>query len=164
VTASTIILRAPQTTTTHPPTDRRALPGEQLLNTTFVFIPKCRRKTLYLQLRRYRGEVFRKLAEQTEGRIEEGHLMSDHVHIMISIPPKYAGFAGHWVHQGQERDPPGAGVWGKPAELRWSEFSGARVFRIDGRTGRRGDTELHSQSRAQDRAREGLCRIHERAC
>ena len=55
-----------------------------------VFIPKCRRKTLYVQLRRHLGEVFRKLAEQKECRIEEGHLMSDHVHMMISIPPKYA--------------------------------------------------------------------------
>ena len=55
-----------------------------------VFIPKCRRKTLYGQLRQYLGEVFRKLAEQKESRIEEGHLMPDHVHMMISIPPKYA--------------------------------------------------------------------------
>ena len=55
-----------------------------------VFIPKCRRKTLYAQLRRHLGELFRKLAEQKECRIEEGHLMPDHVHMMISIPPKYA--------------------------------------------------------------------------
>ena len=55
-----------------------------------VFIPKCRRKTLYAQLRRYLGEVFRRMAEQKESRIEEGHLMPDHVHMMISIPPKYA--------------------------------------------------------------------------
>src|SRR5712691_7724085 len=55
-----------------------------------VFIPKCRRKTLYGELRRHLGEVFRKLAAQKECRIEEGHLMSDHVHMMISIPPKYA--------------------------------------------------------------------------
>ena len=55
-----------------------------------VFIPKCRRKTLYGQLRRYLGEVFRRLAEQKESRIEEGHLMPDHVHMMIAIPPKYA--------------------------------------------------------------------------
>jgi putative transposase len=45
---------------------------------------------LYVQLRQYLGEVFCKLAEQKESRIEEGHLMSDHVHMMISIPPKYA--------------------------------------------------------------------------
>ena len=55
-----------------------------------VFIPKCRRKTLYVQLRKYLGEVFKRLAEQKESRIEEGHMMLDHVHMMISIPPKYA--------------------------------------------------------------------------
>lgn len=55
-----------------------------------VFIPKCRRKTMYAELRRHLGEVFRRLAEQKESRIVEGHLMKDHVHMMISIPPKYA--------------------------------------------------------------------------
>jgi putative transposase len=55
-----------------------------------VFIPKYRRKTLYAELRRHLGEVFRKLAEQKESRIEEGHLLLDHVHMLISIPPKYA--------------------------------------------------------------------------
>ncbi len=55
-----------------------------------VFIPKCRRKTLYEQLRRHLGEVFRTLAEQRQCRILEGHLMPDHVHMLISIPPKYA--------------------------------------------------------------------------
>ncbi len=55
-----------------------------------VFIPKGRRKTLYAGLREHLGEVFRQLASQKESRIEEGHLMPDHVHMMISIPPKYA--------------------------------------------------------------------------
>jgi putative transposase len=55
-----------------------------------VFIPKGRRKALYGQLRVHLGEVFRTLARQKECRIEEGHLMPDHVHMMISIPPKYA--------------------------------------------------------------------------
>ena len=55
-----------------------------------VFIPKGRRKVLYKSLRQHLGEVFRKLAEQKESRIEEGHLQTDHVHMMISIPPKYA--------------------------------------------------------------------------
>jgi putative transposase len=35
------------------------------------------------------GPVFRTLATQKESKIEEGHLMSDHVHMLISIPPKY---------------------------------------------------------------------------
>ena len=55
-----------------------------------VFIPKGRRRTLYEELRKHLGDVFRRLAEQKESRIEEGHLMSDHVHMMIRIPPKYA--------------------------------------------------------------------------
>ncbi len=55
-----------------------------------IFIPKYRRKALYRELRRYLGEVFRRLAEQKESRIEEGHLLPDHVHMMIAIPPKYA--------------------------------------------------------------------------
>lgn len=55
-----------------------------------VFIPKYRRKRLYGGLRRHLGEVFRRLARQKESEIEEGHLMPDHVHMLISIPPKYA--------------------------------------------------------------------------
>ncbi len=55
-----------------------------------VFIPKCRRKVLYGQLRDKLGEVFRELARQKECRIEEGHLMPDHVHMLISVPPKYS--------------------------------------------------------------------------
>lgn len=55
-----------------------------------VFIPKGRRKQLFGQIRSELGEVFRRLAQQRESEIEEGHLMPDHVHMMISIPPKYA--------------------------------------------------------------------------
>lgn len=55
-----------------------------------IFIPRCRRKTLYTQLRPHLGEVFRRLAAQKQRRIEESHLMPDHVHMLIAIPPKYA--------------------------------------------------------------------------
>jgi putative transposase len=55
-----------------------------------VFIPKYRRKALYSELRRHLGEVLRALAAQRECRIEEGHLMPDHVHMLLSIPPKYS--------------------------------------------------------------------------
>ena len=55
-----------------------------------VFIPKYRKKRIFGALRRDLGDVFRKLAEQKESRIEEGHLMPDRVHMLISIPPKYA--------------------------------------------------------------------------
>jgi len=55
-----------------------------------VFIPKYRKKRIFGGLRKHLGQVLRKLAEQRESRIEEGHLMPDHVHMMISIPPKYS--------------------------------------------------------------------------
>jgi putative transposase len=55
-----------------------------------LFIPKCRQKVLYGELRKHLWEVFRRLTEQKECKIEEGHLLPDHVHMMISNPPKYA--------------------------------------------------------------------------
>lgn len=55
-----------------------------------VFITKCRKKTLDGQIRRELGPVFRELARQKECEIIEGHLMPDHVHMLISIPPKYS--------------------------------------------------------------------------
>src|SRR5450756_623753 len=55
-----------------------------------VFIPKNRRNVLYGQLRVHLGDVFRTLAQHKESQIDEGHMMADHVHMMISIPPKYA--------------------------------------------------------------------------
>ena len=55
-----------------------------------VFIPKYRKKALFGHIRRELTDVFHRLARQRESLIEEGHLMPDHVHMMISIPPKYA--------------------------------------------------------------------------
>jgi putative transposase len=70
--------------------------GERITHTTWdckyhlVWIPKYRRKLLYGDLRRYLGEVFRELSIQKESRVVEGHLMADHVQMVVSIPPKYA--------------------------------------------------------------------------
>ena len=55
-----------------------------------VFIPKCRRKAMYKMLRRDLGEVFRGLAQRKECHVEEGTLKSDHVHMLLSVPPKYS--------------------------------------------------------------------------
>jgi putative transposase len=69
---------------------------ESLKHTTWeckyhvVFIPKCRRKVLYQGIRQELGVVFRSLAEQWECKVEEGHLMFDHVHMLLSVPPKYS--------------------------------------------------------------------------
>lgn len=55
-----------------------------------VWIPKYRRKALYEQLRKHLGEVLHELARQKESQILEGHLMPDHVHMLMAIPPKYS--------------------------------------------------------------------------
>lgn len=55
-----------------------------------IFIPKYRRKKLYGVVKRQLGEVFHRLAKQKECWIEEGHIMPDHVHILINVPPKVA--------------------------------------------------------------------------
>ncbi len=68
----------------------------KLRHTTFeckyhiVFVSKYRKKSIYLELRNYLGEIFRELAEQKQCQILEGHLMVDHVHMLVSIPPKYS--------------------------------------------------------------------------
>jgi putative transposase len=55
-----------------------------------VFASKCRTKRLYGDLRMELRDLFTRLALQKGCRIEEGHLMPDHVHMLISIPPKYS--------------------------------------------------------------------------
>ena len=71
-------------------------PAESLKHTKWeckyhvVWIPKYRKKILYQGLRRYLGDLLKDLAAQKECKILEGHLVSDHVHILISIPPKYS--------------------------------------------------------------------------
>ena len=65
-------------------------PKKHLATAIVVFTPKYRKKLLFGKIKRHLGQVFHDLARRTECRIEEGHLMPDHVHMLISIPPKYA--------------------------------------------------------------------------
>jgi putative transposase len=55
-----------------------------------VFIPKYRRKVMYGSIRQELGSIIRDLAQHKESEVEEGHLMADHVHMMLTIPPKYS--------------------------------------------------------------------------
>lgn len=55
-----------------------------------VFVPKNRRKVLYGKVRKYLGPVFHELAAQRGSKIIEGHMVQDHVHMLIKIPPKYS--------------------------------------------------------------------------
>ena len=76
---------------------RAVSPDYELLLTTsmshthhVVFVPKRRRKVIFGQIRRQLGSVFHALAKQKECQIVEGHLMPDHVHMCIAIPPKHS--------------------------------------------------------------------------
>ena len=126
---------------------------ENLSHTTWtckyhvVFIPKCRRKTLYLELRRHLGEVFHKLALQRESKVEEGHLMPDHVHMLLSIPPKYAVSQVVGYIKGKSAIHL-ARVYGERKRNFVGQHFWARgVLREHGQLGRRDHPSLHPQSR-----------------
>jgi len=90
-----------------------------------VFIPKCRKKVLYGPLRTKLGTVFHELASQKECSIVEGHLMVDHVHMLIAIPPKYSvasivgyikGKSAIWIARnwfGRQRNFDGEHFWAR---------------------------------------------------
>ena len=111
--------------------------------------PSCGRSQtlLYQELRRHLGEVFRRLALQKESKVEEGHLMPDHVHMLLSIPPKYAvsqvvGFikGKSAIHM--------ARVYGeRKRNFVGQHFLGPGILRQHGRSRRRGHPRLHPQSR-----------------
>ena len=53
-----------------------------------MFIPKYRRKRIYIQIREDLAELFHKLARHKESQIEEWHICIDYIHMLISVPPK----------------------------------------------------------------------------
>jgi len=55
-----------------------------------VFMPKYRRKIIYNQIRKDIGEIMHELCKYKGVEIIEGHMMPDHVHMLLSIPPKYS--------------------------------------------------------------------------
>ena len=55
-----------------------------------VIIPKYRRKVLYGQVRRRVGEILRELCQQRGIKLLEGKAMPDHVHMLLSVPPKFS--------------------------------------------------------------------------
>ena len=90
-----------------------------------VFIPKFRKKAIYGQLRRELGGVLRDLAQQKESKVEEGHLMLDHCHMLLSVPPKYSvaqvvgfikGKSAIWIarnYSGKARNFTGQSFWAR---------------------------------------------------
>jgi putative transposase len=78
-----------------------------------VIVPKYRKKTLFGRLRRQIGPILRELCRQKDIELLEGHTMADHVHMCLSIPPKYSvaytigflkGKSAIRIHRQYERD------------------------------------------------------------
>lgn len=89
-----------------------------------VWVPKCRKKVLHGQLRKDLGPILRKLALQKESEVVEGRLKADHVHMVVSIPPKYSvsqvvgyvkGKSAIWVASamGRNRNFVGQNFWAR---------------------------------------------------
>ena len=83
-----------------------------------------------------------KLARRKECQIEEGHLMPDHVHMLISIPPKYSVAEVIGLSEGEEFDLGRAERGAKSSQFSWSQVLGQRIFRFNGREGRGDDPHL----------------------
>jgi REP element-mobilizing transposase RayT len=111
-----------------------------------VFSPKYRKKLLFGQIKRQLGTVFHELARRKECKIEEGHLMPDHVHILISIPPKYSVAEVIGYLKGKKLDLDCAECGTQAAQFSWPQVLGARLLRFDGGAGRGDDPQLHQKS------------------
>jgi len=110
-----------------------------------VFIPKRRKKKVFGVLRRYLGEIFHVLALHKESKIVEGHMMGDHVHMCLSIPPKYAVSNVVGYLKGEECDSDCEKVWWAAEELRGGALLGSRIFCLDGWIRRAYCSSIHPQ-------------------
>ena len=64
-----------------------------------VFVPKYRKKVIFGQLRKGIGRIIRELCGHQGIELVEGHALSDHVHLCLSIPPKYSVANTVGLHQ-----------------------------------------------------------------
>jgi putative transposase len=109
-----------------------------------VFIPKYRKKAVFGKIKKNLGAVFHDLARRRECRIEEGHLMPDHVQMLVSIPPKYSvaeviGFIKAKARFGSRR------ILSEMQRTSRTQFLGTRIFRLDGGPGQGDDPGLHQE-------------------
>ena len=110
-----------------------------------VFIPKYRKKAIFGGIKMRLGDVFHELARRRESKIEEGHLMPDHVHMLISIPPKYSvaeviGFIKERVRSGLRKTSSA-----RRAISHRAQVLGTWLFRLDGGAGRRNYSNLYQE-------------------
>ena len=116
-----------------------------------VFITKRRKETLYGQIRRELGPVFRELARQKECDIIAGHLMPDPVHMLVAIPPKYSVAQRVGFLKVEDSHSHCAGVWGQTPELCGPAVLGTRLLGFDGGAGRNRGASCIQEQEKEDR-------------
>ena len=112
-----------------------------------VFIPKYRKKALYGVLRQQLGDLLKQLAMQRESRIEAGHLMRDHVHMRVSIPPKYSVSRVVGYMKGKSAIQIARSFMGKPRNFTGESFW-ARGYFVS--TGGRDEKQIREYIKKQD--------------
>ena len=112
-----------------------------------VFTPKYRKKLLFGKIKRHLGQVFHDLARRKECRIEEGHLMPDHVHMLIYRYLQNIRGADHRIHEREEFDMDRAECRTQDAEFPRPQILGTGVLCHDRWPGRGSDTGLHQKPR-----------------
>ena len=113
-----------------------------------VFVPKRRRKATFGQTRRQLGQIFHSLARQKECQILEGHLLPDHVHMCIAIPPKHP-VASVIGSEGEECDRDCPAVW-QGKEFLGRAFLGSGLCRFHGRVRIGAGPPIHPEQETAD--------------
>ena len=128
-----------------------------------VLTPKYRRKVIYNQIRSDVGEILRKLCEYKGIEIIEGHLMPDHVHMLVAIPPKYSVASVMGYLKGKSSLMIFDRQCEPEAQVRQQEVLGGGLLRLDGRPERGHHREIHQgaggcRHRAGQVERQGILR------
>jgi putative transposase len=112
-----------------------------------VFIPKYRKKSIYGWVRKELGPIMRGLAQQKEVVVEEGHLMPDHVHMLLSIPPKYSVSGVVGFIKGKSAIAIARRCMDRAKNFVGQNFWARGILRIDGGSRRGADPQLHQRAR-----------------
>ena len=114
-----------------------------------VFIPKRRRKQIYGAIKKHLGEVFHELAKQKESKIMEGHLCSDHVHMCLSIPPKFTVSSVIGYIKGKSAISIARNFMCEKEKFHGRKFLGERLLCFNSGPGRGRSEKIHSRTRGR---------------
>ena len=124
-----------------------------------VWVPKYRKRAIFGEMRRGVGRIVRELCQRHGVELVEGHALSDHVHVLLGIPPKVSVANTVGVLEREVGDPHSSGVSGAAAQLHGLPLLGTRVLRQHRRCGGRGHPRLHPEagSRREETGETGTC-------